>query len=312
MRHSGASCLGAAMSIRAEAVKRAIRALGIREKFDRPVEEILADAMSANEENAFRVPADEKRVYRRVDVDGCPILVAQAHETPAKKAILYLCGGGFTRYPNKMQLDFTLGLGDRTDSDVWVPWYPLCIGQSVLAAYDMCLDTYAKMLETYEADQVSILGSSAGGNLAIGICQYNTELGRRLPMPRQLIPISPGSMPVTPEELARVEELAEKDLLIPASFALTLPVQMRHDDERVRDYMVSNQLGDFSGLPPMHLVFGSDEVLLAVAPSLVRACEEAGVEHTLTIGEGMWHCYPTYPLCPESEECRDLIASWLK
>ena len=76
--------------------------------------------------------------------------------------------------------------------------------------------------------------------------------------------------------------------------------------------MVSCQLGDFSGLPPIHLFVGSDEVLRATTESVAAACEAAGVEHTLTIGHGMWYCYPALPLCPEAREGREQVVAWLR
>ena len=48
-----------------------------------------------------------------------------------------------------------------------------------------------------------------------------------------------------------------------------------------------------------HLSYGSDEVLRAMEPALTRALERAGIPHTLTVGEHMWHCYPALSVCPE-------------
>ena len=301
------------MSIRAAAMRGLLKTLGIRAMFDKPLDEILAAAQKANVANEFCLPTDGKRIYRREDVDGCPVLVAQAGEKPASKAILFLTGGGFTRRPSSLQLNFAFRLGDETASDVWIPYYPLCIGNaSVRAPYDMCLNTYIAMLGTYAAEHISFVGLSAGGNMALGLLLYNNALGRPLPMPRQTIPISPGSMPVDEDERARAAQLDSLDLMIPAASLSALEQVMRTGETPAEDFMVHCKLGDYTGLPPVHLVVGGNEVMLALMPGITHACEQAGVSWTLTVGEGMWHCYPTLPLCPEAREGYEQIVAWLR
>ena len=301
------------MSIQAAAGRTLLKALGIRKLFDQPLEKILAAAERANAANEFHIPSDNKRVYRRIDIDGCPVLIAQAGEQPADKAILFLTGGGFTRRPAPLQLNFAFRLGDETCSDVWIPYYPLCMGNvSVRAPYDMCLNTYIAMLGVYASWRISFVGLSAGGNMALGLCFYDNALGRPLPMPRQTIPISPGSMPADDDERARAAQLDSRDLMIPATSLPALEQVMRSGEPPAEDFMVHCKLGDFTGLPPVHLVVGSDEVMLALMPGIMDACRSSGVACTLTVGAGMWHCYPTLPFCPEAREGFGQIVAWLR
>ena len=66
---------------------------------------------------------------------------------------------------------------------------------------------------------------------------------------------------------------------------------------------VSPLFADLSGLPPMLIQTGMDEVLLSDSTRLAERAREAGVEVTLDLAEGMWHVYPAFaPLVPEATD----------
>ena len=60
------------------------------------------------------------------------------------------------------------------------------------------------------------------------------------------------------------------------------------------------------------LIYGSDETLYACAPSFEAAMKKYGVDYEMIVGEGMFHCYPVFPLCKEAKEGWELMIRKMK
>ena len=132
------------------------------------------------------------------------------------------------------------------------------------------------------------------------------------PLPGYIMAISPGTCVETEEEWRRMLELDKKDVAIPATYMKTAVVIMRHEDDSVPDYMLWLQRGDFTNCPKVTFIYGSDETLYACAPSFEAAMKKYGVEYEMIVGEGMFHCYPVFPICKEAKEGWDLMIQKMK
>ena len=51
------------------------------------------------------------------------------------------------------------------------------------SAYEMIHETYRVMLQDYKAENISVLGTSSGGNLALGMVPYINDGHGDTPMP---------------------------------------------------------------------------------------------------------------------------------
>jgi len=88
------------------------------------------------------------------------------------------------------------------------------------------------------------------------------------------------------------------------------------DGRNAREPLASPLLADLSGLPPMLVHAGSDEVLLDDAVALVEAAKAAGVAAQLEIWPGMihvWHMF--HAMLPEAIAAiealsRFVVARW--
>lgn len=100
-----------------------------------------------------------------------------------------------------------------------------------------------------------LAGDSAGGNLVFALALYLRELG--IEMPAGLCGISPvGTLD---ESLPSRKERVDRDCIIGADF--TEEMQITY----IRDYDVKNPYlspiyGDFTGLPPIWMCVGTEEV----------------------------------------------------
>ena len=189
----------------------------------------------------------------------------------------------------------------ETGLDVFVPYYPLCIHSPLTKAYEMIHETYRVMLEDYAAEHISVLGTSSGGNLALGMVPYINDGHGDTHMPGYIMAISPGTCVDTDEGWRRMQALDRLDVAIPAEYMKTAVEIMRHGDDSVPEYMIWLQKGDFTHCPKVTFMYGSDETLYACAPSFEAAMKRYDVDYEMIVGEGMFHCYPVFPICREAK-----------
>ena len=175
----------------------------------------------------------------------------------------------------------------------------------------MALETYREMLKTYSAENIAVIGFSAGADIALGMFEYNNTLTDPLPAAKLMIVSSPACEPVSEEEKARIRELSDTDIMISASFMDTVIPTMCHG-EKLPGYMTQFSTGDLSHMPYTHIYYGSNEVLSAAADRLAEAFRRDGSECELHIGEGLFHCYPVFPICKEGRDGWDMMVRKIK
>ncbi len=300
------------MSIKYEIMKRLVRAAGIKERWvGKGTEELLENRRKQNAKNRIPDLKDDDFQISRIDVMGFPVLKL-IHKKPTDRANLFLIGGGMISAPRPGSIKKALRFARETGLDLYVPYYPLCTDYPLTKAYEMIYETYKRMLRDYDANHISVLGTSSGGNLALGMVPYINDGHGDVPMPGHIMAISPGTCVDTEEEWRRMLELDKKDVAIPAQYMKSAVEIMRHGDRRVPDYMIWLQRGDFSNCPKVTFIYGSDETLYACAPSFEAAMKKYGVEYRMIVGEGMFHCYPVFPICKEAKEGWDLMIRLMK
>ncbi len=290
------------MSTTYEFAKRIVRMLNIKKRFeaDSP-EELAAKAKIENEKTRIPQLKDDEIEITQTDVMGFPVL-KMIHRKKTNRSNLFIIGGGMIRSPRPGSIKKALKAAKESGLDLYVPYYPLCTDYPVTRAYEMIHETYKLMLQSYAPENISVLGTSSGGNLALGIPAYINAEKREVPMPGSILAISPGTCPRTDEEWRRMQELDALDIAIPASYMKTAEVLMRHGDPNVPDYMLYLQTGDFTNCPRVTFIYGSDEVLYGAAPSFEKAMIKYGVPYKLIVGQGMFHCYPVFPIVREARE----------
>ena len=300
------------MSLKYEILKRLVKAANIKRMWTgMSTEELLENRRRKNAKNPIPDLKDDAFIIDRIEVMGCPVLKF-IHKQKTDKATLFLIGGGMISAPRPGSVKKALRFAKESGLDVYVPYYPLCTDYPLTRAYEMVHETYRVMLRDYEAGHISILGTSSGGNLALGMVPYMNDGHQDTPMPRYILAISPGTCVDTDEEWQRMLELEQKDVAIPAQYMKTAVEIMRHGEKSVPDYMLFLQRGDFTGCPKVTFIYGSDETLYACAPSFQAAMKKYGVDYEMIVGQGLFHCYPVFPICKEGRDGWDLMIRLMK
>ena len=280
------------MSLKYEILKRLVKAANIKKQWTgMSTQALLENRRRANEKNRISALKDEALDISQIDVMGFPVLKL-IHKDKADHTNLFLIGGGMISAPRPGSVKKALRFARETGLDVYAPYYPLCTDWPLTKAYEMVHETYRVMLRDYPAAHISVLGSSSGGNLALGMVPYINDGHGDTPMPGCIMALSPGTCAATDEEWHRMLDLEQKDVAIPAQYMKTAVEIMRHGDDSVPDYMIWLQKGDFTKCPKTTFIYGSDETLFACAPSFEAAMQRYGVDYEMIVGEGMlrWQC----------------------
>ncbi len=300
------------MSFKYEILKRLVKAANIKKRWlSVSTEELLENRRKQNAKNKIPKLRDDAFDIRQTTVNGFPVLQL-LHKQRTDRANLFLIGGGMISAPRPGSVKKALRFAKETGIDVYVPYYPLCTDYPLTKAYEMIHATYREMLKHYEAKHISILGTSSGGNLALGMVPFINESAPDTPMPGYIMTISPGTCVASEEEWQRMLELDKKDVAIPAPYMKTAVEIMRHGDDSVPDYMIWLQKGNFQNCPFVTFIYGSDETLYACAPSFEAAMKQYGAEYELIVGEGLFHCYPVFPICKEGRDGWDMMVRKIK
>ena len=298
------------MSLTYEILKRAVKLSGLKKSMEMDSSEIIEVMNRRNAKNRIPDLKDQDFDIERILCDGYPVVVMK-HKEKTEKACLFLIGGGMVKWPNPASLKKALRIAKETGLDLYVPYYPLCTKNPVSRSFAMIAETYRTMLEEYDSSNITLFGTSSGGCLALGLIAYLNAMHMDLARPAQILAISPGTCPVSKEEKQRMAELYEKDVIIPAKYMITAEEIMKHGT-KVPGYMLHLQEGDFTDCPRVTFMYGSDEVLYAIAPSFEKTMQKYGVNYRMIIGEGMFHCYPVFPVCPEAKAGWDQMIRILK
>lgn len=153
---------------------------------------------------------------------------------------------------------------------------------------------------------VLIAGDSAGGGLTLASLLRQREQGR--PLPQGVYLISPwtdltGSGDST-KTRAKADPMLKPDWL-------TTGAQLYLEDTPADTPEASPLFADLSGLPPMFIQTGDDEILRDDSIRFAQKLEQAGVPVHCEIWTALWHDFPLFaPLLPEADLALERLKDW--
>lgn len=215
--------------------------------------------------------------------------------TESEHTVLYIHGGAYTEEILPFHLNFCAHLAERLNAFVLVPIYPLAPNHIWKETYDLLTTLYQEML-TEIKNEITIMGDSAGGGLAIAFCQYLRTIGLR--QPDHLIGLSPW-VDICMED-TDYEPYRPLDPMLDVAGLQTIAKAWAGGLD-LRDPKLSPMFGNNLGLPKTLLITGTREILYPDICKFYEKMHSDGCDVELLIGEGMNHVYPIYGL-PESKE----------
>lgn len=213
------------------------------------------------------------------------------------KVLLYIHGGGFISGSCKTHRMHVakFALGCQLKSLVFD--YRLAPEHPFPAALDDCVTVYKWLLaDGYKPDDIIIGGESAGGTLTLSLLLALKE--QRVGMPKAAFSISP----VTDLRClaGSFNYNAKNDIAPMGSWNAWTKLYIANNDPMLP--LLSPQMGDFAGLPPLHICVGTHEIHYDDCVSFAQKAKEHGVEVTLSEWPKMVHAFPILsPLFPEAK-----------
>ena len=239
---------------------------------------------------------------------GIPALRAIPENCLVDRHILYLHGGGYALGSPKTHIGLAAQLAVRCEASVTVIDYRLAPEHPYPAAIEDCVTAYRALVSKVNPNSVVVAGDSAGGGASLSTTIEVRDAGD--PLPACLYLLSPWT-----DLTGSGDSIAEKahiDPMIDPRGSEQMATWYKGDYEPDHPG-ISPLFADLSGLPPMLVQLGSDEILLSDSTRLVERAKATGVETELDVADGMWHVYQALaPLLPEARAALDRAANFIK
>jgi len=223
--------------------------------------------------------------------------------------VLYLHGGGYVLGSPTSHAGMASMMADLAQARVFVLDYRLAPETPFPGALEDAISAYKALLEKGEKpEKIVIAGDSAGGGLAVALMVALKEGG--VPLPAAGVCLSPwADLSFSGDSM---QTNAKADSILCRQSLAWLGGQylagLAPNDPRV-----SPIFADLTGLPPLLIQVGSDEVLLDDAVRLNKVAKKAGVDSTLEVWNGQVHVWPLMSkLIPEARQALQGIGTFIK
>lgn len=228
--------------------------------------------------------------------------------TPSpRRVVLYLHGGGYIIGSAASYRDRARVLSYRCRAEVFVPAYRLAPENPFPAAREDALEAWAYVVAQRPDVPLIVAGDSAGGGLALSLMAALRDSGKKLP--DAAILISPWTdLAITGDSITtnhgRDVWMNRQSLEIWSRYYVGNSDAMHPG--------ISPLYADFTGLPPLFMTVGDEEVMLDDTLRVEAKAKSAGVDVEVCVGRRMQHDFPiTLPWLAESREAWERIVAFL-
>lgn len=250
----------------------------------------------------------EDVTYKEETVGGVPGIWAFPADADKARVLLYTHGGGFAVGSASSHRKLAAHVAKALGVTAFVLDYRRAPEHPHPAQIEDGVAVFEALLERgIKAEDITTIGDSAGGNLAVAIPLALREQGK--PLPGRVIAFSPwldmenaGETLVTNDA---TDALITRELL-EGMIAGVLGGQTDPDSP------LANPLyADFTGFPRLYVNAGGAEALLDNATRLVERAQAADVDVTLSVAPGQQHVFPFLAgRAPEADQEIAKIAQW--
>jgi monoterpene epsilon-lactone hydrolase len=249
--------------------------------------------------------------YREETVGGVPGIWTLPVGADTSKVLLYMHGGGFAVGSASSHRKLAGHVAKALGVTSFVLDYRRAPEHPHPAQVEDGVAVFRALTDRGTApDDITTIGDSAGGNLAIAIPLALREQG--LPLPGRVIAFSPWLDMENAGETLKTN--AATDALVTEALLEGMIAGVLAGGEIHPATPLANPLyADFAGFPRLYVNAGGAETLVDNATRVARKAEAAGVDVTLTVVDGMQHVFPFLAgNAPEADAEIAAIATWFR
>jgi acetyl esterase/lipase len=232
---------------------------------------------------------------------GIPVYTLVPDGTAPAHRILYLHGGSYTYEITPVHWSLIRSLALAVPAQIVVPIYRKAPHSTADVTVPAMTDLLATLLD--DGTDVSVMGDSAGGGMALAVAQRLRDIDGR--QPAHIVLISPW-LDVSLTD-PRVAEIEPHDLMLGIA-GLAESGRMYAGDLPLDDPRVSPIHGSLTGLAPLHVFTGTHDLLNADAHALRSRATAAGIDIDFHEEAAMQHDYPLLPLIKQGAAARRALA----
>jgi cation diffusion facilitator CzcD-associated flavoprotein CzcO/acetyl esterase/lipase len=202
--------------------------------------------------------------------------------------VLYVHGGGYQTGSPSSHRALAAHLSRAAAAPVHLPIYRLAPEHPYPAAVDDVVAAYRALRDAgHPSQRIAVAGDSAGGGLVMALVLRLREAGEELPGSVGLI------SPWLDLDLGSplLEANAATDAMLDPSWLPDAVVRYRGTTDAPELRPLD---ADLAGLPPVHVIAGSEEILVGDSDALVARIRAAGGRVDYVRAEGLWHAYPVF------------------
>jgi epsilon-lactone hydrolase len=269
----------------------------------------VATLRAAFNELMARVPVGEDVDHEPTTIGGVDAINVAVRGVETAGTILYFHGGVYVIGTAAATVPLVSDLARRARAKAVTVEYRLAPEHPYPAAVDDACAIYKGLLaQGIDAGQIALAGESAGGGLAVATLLALRNAG--LPLPCSALLMSPyADLTLSGETIAA--RAASDPILTPEGLRLRVPDYVGGAD--ASDPQISPIFADLSGLPPLLIQVGSNEILLSDAVRLAGRAALADVPVTLEVTPGVPHLFQGFAaLLDEGSAALDRAAEFLR
>jgi phosphinothricin tripeptide acetyl hydrolase len=258
-------------------------------------------------EKFFPTPPDVKIETVTVPAVSAELLTPPGARTDA--AVLYLHGGGYVIGSPRSHRHLAAAIGTAARTRVLLPDYRLAPEHPFPAAVDDAVAAYRWLLQhSIAPSRIVIAGDSAGGGLTVATLLALRDA--RVPLPAAGVCISPWT-DLTNSARSYTTRKDADPIVVHASIQQMAAAYLGGRDATTP--LASPLHADLTGLPPLLVHVGDDEVLLDDAVQLGERARKAGVQVSVEVWPKMihvWHWF--FPMLDEGQTAIDGIGEFVR
>jgi len=236
------------------------------------------------------------------DIASFPLFTMMSDNKPAKEIILYLHGGSYVVGPNMLHWYTLNHLSSLEKFDFALLDYPKTPEHQALTTMKVTLNTYQLLADRYGAENITLMGDSAGGGLALALAME--LVSQQQPLPRRLVLFSPWldlSM-----ENPEARNYDKKDIMLNCD-GLAVCGHRYAGSLDIHHPWVSPRFGEKEGLPPLYFFVSTSEVFWPDIRDFTTEAKSIGLMVELIVGLEMPHDYPVLSMMPGGRQALDKV-----
>jgi monoterpene epsilon-lactone hydrolase len=225
------------------------------------------------------------------------------------KVLFYLHGGAYVLGSRRTHRQLVSHMAKEAGVTAVLPEYRLAPEHPFPAAIDDAVAVYRALLESgLKPEDIVISGDSAGGGLSVATLLALRHAGD--PLPAAAVLLSPFLDVTASGESATTR--ADQDPWFDVSDMAVVARYYCADETKWRDPLISPVFANVSGLPPMLIQVGDDEILLNDSTRLAEKLEAAGIDVEIEIWPNMWHVFQMFiGKMPESKKAVEKMGGYI-